>query len=145
MSLVGVALRCALVLSATTSVPIPIERMALDAEVIVRGVVRAQETTWSDGNTAILTYSDIEVLAAVKGARAGDVVRVYQVGGTLDGFTHTVHGARLLSLGQQLTFFGKRFRDMVVPLGLGIGQLPFDQAVPMAPPDLLLGRGGLRR
>jgi hypothetical protein len=112
---------------ATTVVAVPLERMTDEAEVIVHARVGAQQVTWDEGHRRILTLTTIEVIEAVKGAAKGDLLTIYQVGGTLDGYTFKIPGALRFVPGEEMVFFAMRFEDKLVSYGMGLGKYHVDE------------------
>ena len=107
---------------ATLVLPVSVDQMARESEVIVHGQVTEQRVTWSDDKARILTLSTIRVLSEVKGARKGDVLTLYQVGGSIDGITTKIVGACQFDVGEEIVLFGMRFEGKVVTYGMGLGK-----------------------
>jgi len=121
------ALSCAVALVATAAqatmvVAVPQQRMTREAEVIVHARVGDQRVTWDEKRVRVLTITTIEVIEAVKGARKGDVLEIYQVGGTLDGVTFKIAGALEFKPGQEMILFAMRYEQRLVSYGMGLGK-----------------------
>ncbi|MFH1811838.1 MAG: hypothetical protein ABIJ09_24080 [Pseudomonadota bacterium] len=107
---------------ATTVLAVPLEQMTAEAEVVVHARVGAQQVTWDQDHTRILTLTSIEVIEGIKGARKGDLLTIYQVAGTLDGVTFRIPGALDFAPGDEMVFFAQRFEDKIVSYGMGLGK-----------------------
>ncbi len=107
---------------ATVVRPVKLSQMTAEAEVIVHGRVGAQEVTREPETGRILTFTFIEVIEAVKGAKAGDLLTLYQVGGALHGVTAVIPGASRFAPGEEIVLFAMRFRGRVVTYGIGLGK-----------------------
>ena len=113
------ALSCA---GTVVSVP-SLEEMAVASEVIADVTVVDQHVVKEEGR--VLTYTTLEVGAAVKGTKKGDRLRLFQLGGDLDGRSAWIVGAHKFSAGERVIFFGMRHPtkggDVVIPYGIGFG------------------------
>lgn len=105
---------------ATVVVLHDLEEMTRRSEVIVHARVADQRVTREDGR--IVTLTDVEVIDGLKGAKAGDVLTIYQVGGTLDGMRAWIEGAHEYQVGEEVVLFAVRHRDRVVSYGVGVGK-----------------------
>jgi hypothetical protein len=117
---VAALLLCAVQAQATVVVLHSIEEMSRRSEVVVQARVTATRVTKEKGR--IITLTELEVVDAFKGAKTGDKLTVFQVGGTLDGFTSQVVGAHEYAVGEELVWFGVRLGDRVVSYGVGVGK-----------------------
>ncbi len=111
--------------SATVVVIHPLDEMAHRADVIVHAVVRDQEVKREDGR--IITLTQIEVLEGIKGAKAGDIQTIFQVGGKLDGEVVTVVGNSRFTVGEEMVYFAMSHRDRLVSYGVGVGKFVVDR------------------
>lgn len=118
--LVGIAL-CALPSSATVVVLHSLEEMSRRSEVIVHARV-ADQRVERQADVGIVTLTDIEVIDGLKGAKAGDVLTIYQVGGSLDGENAWISGAHRHRVGDEMVFFAVRHKERVVSYGVGLGK-----------------------
>ncbi len=107
---------------ATRVVSIPLEQMTQESDVVVYARVGTQQVRWDETHSRILTLTTIEVIDAVKGAHKGDVLTIYQVGGSLDNVTYKITGALRFVPGEQMIFFAERYKDMIVSYGMGLGK-----------------------
>ncbi|MCB9540440.1 MAG: hypothetical protein H6704_29840 [Myxococcales bacterium] len=119
-------LACLLVLGtlgaagATIVRPLTVEMMAQRADVVVRGRVVGQDVGWNDDKTRIYTVTRVEVAEAYKGGdKAGAILAIRQIGGTVDGLTQSVVGNAELRAGEELILFLDR--DEAQPLHYVIG------------------------
>lgn len=121
------ALVCALVAgqAAATVVRIPpLEEMTHGSDVVVHARVVDQLVAREDGR--VVTRTTLEVIEGVKGQKAGDLVVVFQVGGTLDGATSWITGAHRFQLHDEVVLFGVRKTQgaatgEIVSYGIGVG------------------------
>lgn len=130
LALVCAALLAATASSATEVMHVPLARMATQSDVIVEAQVLGHKVTWDDSHTRILTLTQIRVLQALKGASKGEVLTIYQVGGSLDHMTLAIPGALHFVDGEQMVFFAMRFRTMIVSYGMGLGKYRIDTTGP---------------
>ena len=107
---------------ATQVFHVPVEKMAVESDVVVHAVVVEQAVGWDDTHSRILTSTTIEVLDAIKGASTGDRLEIYQVGGTVDGVTFSVPGRLEFAPGEEMVFFAMRFGEQLVSFGMGLGK-----------------------
>lgn len=110
------------VAKATRVMAVPLKQMTEESQVVVHARVGQQQVRWDKNHSRILTLTTIEVIDAVKGAQKGDVLTIYQVGGTLDGITYKIPGALNFVPGEEMVFFAVRFQDMIVSYGMGLGK-----------------------
>lgn len=107
--------------NATIVVVDPLDVMTQKSEVVVHAVVYGQEVR-SDSRGRIITLTTVEVVDGLKGAAKGDLVVIYQVGGTLNGISQWIAGNHRFLPGEEFLLFGVRYEDMVVSYGVGIGK-----------------------
>lgn len=112
--------------SATVVVVHPLDEMAHRADVIVHAVVRGQEVVREDNR--IITLTQIEVLEGLKGAKAGAVETIFQVGGKLDGEVVRVVGNSSFAVGEEMVYFAMRHGDRLVSYGVGLGKFAVDRS-----------------
>lgn len=108
---------------ATVVVMPTLEEMAVAAEIIAHVKVGAPRTE-RDGKGRIITITPLEVIEGVKGAKAGDALGVFQVGGSLEGRSSWIAGAHHFVEGEELVFVGVRHTrgpGSVIPYGIGFG------------------------
>ena len=97
------------------------EEMAQRSDVILHAHVVDQRVEWNSARSRILTLTTLRVEEAIKG-KVGNTIEVYQVGGTLDGVTYNIPGALKFAKGEEIIFFGVRFRERVASYGMGLGK-----------------------
>jgi hypothetical protein len=107
---------------ASVVMQVSLEQMTTESDVVVYARVGEQRVTWDEDHARILTLTTIEVIDAIKGAHKGDLLTIYQVGGTLDGITYRIAGALQFAPGEELVFFAQRFKDKIVSYGMGLGK-----------------------
>lgn len=95
--------------------------MVHKSDVIIHAAV-ADQSVKLDKNGRILTLTTLEVLDGLKGAKTGELILLYQVGGEIDGRVERVVGAQRYQFGEELVLFGVRLRDMIVSYGVGVGK-----------------------
>jgi hypothetical protein len=97
------------------------EQMAQRSDMVLHARVVDQRVEWNTKKSRVLTLTTLEIINAIKG-KARESIVVYQVGGTLDGVTYKIPGAIKLEKGEEIIFFGVRFRDMIASYGMGLGK-----------------------
>ena len=149
--------------SATVVVQPSLERMASRAQVIVRAVVEDQSVTTGEARGRVLTLSRLKVLEGLKGAKTGETLTLYQVGGRQGKRVAQVIGASGFRVGEEVVLFGAKFLAQdtvkflqgarqggspwatlhptggyVVTYGIGLGKFTVDRtgSVPMAREEL---------
>lgn len=95
---------------ATSFLERPFPDSVKDAPVIVHGRVGATTTDWGherDGGKRIFTYWELDVGEVLKGAaeRAGNILRMREMGGEKDGVGMQISGAATFSLGEDVVVF----------------------------------------
>jgi hypothetical protein len=149
--------------SATVVVQPSLDRLATRAEVIVHAVVEEQSVTAGEVGGRVLTLSRLKVLDGLKGAKAGETLTLYQVGGRQGNRVARVIGANGFGIGEEVVIFGARFLaqdtvkflqgarrggvpwatlhptgGFIVTYGIGLGKFAVDRTgpVPMAIEEL---------
>ena len=97
-----------------------LEEMTRKSEVIVHARVAAQRVQKEEGR--IVTLTDIEVLDGLKGAKVGETLTIYQVGGSLDGARQWIEGAHEYEIGEEMVLFAVRHKERIVSYGVGVGK-----------------------
>ena len=110
---------------ATVVVVHPLDEMAHRADVIVHAQVKDQRIVREEGR--IITLTAVEVIEGIKGAKAGDILTVFQVGGKLDGEYVSVVGNSVFTPGEEMVFYAMRHRDRLVSYGVGLGKFVVDR------------------
>jgi hypothetical protein len=105
-----------------TVVVIPtLEEMTHRSDVVVHAVVR-DVVVEEDSPGRLVTRTALEVLDGIAGAKSGDVLTVFQVGGQKDGRVAWVAGAHHFVVGEELVVFAVRPEGLggqIVPYGIG--------------------------
>ncbi len=92
--------------AATIVKSLGLDELARSADVIVQGRVERRTMSWNDERTRIYTVSEIRVDESLKGpARAGEALRVRQLGGEVDGIAQSIAGNAKLALGEEVILF----------------------------------------
>ncbi len=96
------ALYC--VLSATTIVPVSVERLAQESSHVLEATALSSWSQWNAQHTLIFTYTRFRVAHIFKGQAPATVV-VRQLGGSSEGFTQKVAGVRHWRAGDEVVLF----------------------------------------
>jgi len=99
--------------------------MVHTAHIVVHGKVISQKELMEDGR--VVTLSQVEVLDAIKGSAQGDVLTVYQVGGTAEGQSLHISGAHTHVVGEEMVLFAMHHGDRVVSYGVGTGKFRIER------------------
>lgn len=108
---------------ATVVVVPSLEEMAAQSQVIAHVKVGAPRVDL-DAKGRVITLTPLQVVEGVKGAKAGDALEVFQVGGMKDGKGTWIAGAHRFEEGQELVFLGMKHQrgpTSVIPFGIGFG------------------------
>ena len=108
---------------ATVVVVPTLEEMAAQSQVIAHVKVGAPRVEL-DAKGRVITLTPLQVVEGVKGAKAGDALEVFQVGGMKDGKGTWIAGAHRFQEGQELVFLGMKHQrgpGSVIPFGIGFG------------------------
>lgn len=96
--------------------------MTQKSDIVVHAYVGDQRVV-SDDLGRPITLTDIEVIDALLGAKTGEVITIYQVGGSKNGVIMPLLGGHQYHLGQEIIFFGLKLDDLYVSYGAGQGKL----------------------
>lgn len=96
--------------------------MAQKSDIVVHAYVGDQRVV-SDDLGRPITLTDIEVIDALLGAKTGEVITIYQVGGSKNGVMMPLLGGHQYRLGQEIIFLGLKLDDLYVSYGAGQGKL----------------------
>lgn len=99
--------------------------MAKRSDVVIHGYV-GQQTVSTDKYGRLITISEVAVIDGLYGAKNGDIINIYQVGGEKDGIVAPLIGGQSFSPAQELIFFGLRAGGNFVSIGGGQGKLDID-------------------
>lgn len=97
------------------------QTMAKQSDVVIHGHVGEKKVTMDDLGR-LVTLTDVEVLDGLHGAKTGEIITIYQVGGQKDGLVMPLLGGQLYHEGQELFFFGLKMGDAFVSYGAGQGK-----------------------
>jgi hypothetical protein len=112
----------AAIASATVVLPVSMQQMAMESDVVIHARVSGQQVSWDERHVRVLTLTSVDVIAGIKGAQKGDRLTIYQVAGTLDGVTFDIPGALHFVRGEEMVLFAKRYQDKIVSYGMGLGK-----------------------
>lgn len=90
--------------SATTIIPVSIERLTQESSSVVEGTAVQSWSQWNPQHTLIFTYTRFDVSRTLKGSAGSNVV-VKQIGGSAGGYTQRVSGVRHWRPGEQAVLF----------------------------------------
>lgn len=99
----GLLLSCA-VASATTVVPMSIERLARASENVVEARALEQWSAWDAAHTVILTYTRFQVTSVLKGSTP-QVIVVKQIGGRVGDQVARAAGVRYFHKNEETVLF----------------------------------------
>lgn len=108
--------------AAATVVVVPtMEEMTHRSDVVVHCVVR-EVAVEEDKPGRLVTLTSLEVLDGIAGAKAGDLLTLFQVGGEKDGRVAWIAGAHHFVVGEELVVFAVQppaLNGRIVPYGIG--------------------------
>jgi len=90
--------------SATTIIPVSVERLTSESSHVVEGQVISTESRWNPQHTLIFTYTKFQVARTLKGSPHTSFT-VRQIGGSAEGYTQKVAGVRYGKPGEQSVLF----------------------------------------
>ncbi|MCA9508610.1 MAG: hypothetical protein KC505_09330 [Myxococcales bacterium] len=99
--------------------------MALKSDVVMHGYVGEQQSE-IDQWGRVVTISKVEVIDALYGVKTGEVISLYQVGGSKDGVIAPIIGGQHYQVGQEIIFFGLKAGLNFVSFGAGQGKLDIE-------------------
>jgi hypothetical protein len=145
----NVALLLALVVaatasSATTLVPMSVERLTAASEHVLEARALQSWSQWDASHSMIFTYTRFEVLRSMKGGAAQTVV-VKQMGGRASGYVVRVAGVRYWHQGDEAVLFLRRSQagdGTLVVTGLVQGNFRIERSG--AEPTVSNGASGVR-
>ena len=109
---------------ATVVVVPTLEEMAVASDVIADARVLDQLVK-KDELGRILTLTRVTVVDGLKGAKTGDTLEIFQLGGNLDGKNAWIVGAQHFQKGERFVIFAARHPSggpaSIVPYGIGFG------------------------
>lgn len=105
------ALLCSPLLVATSMVPVPVETLISNSELIMQGKAVRSWSQWNEQHSLIYTYTEFTVDRTLKGdasssqpGSAGKVI-VKQLGGSIGGVTQHVSGVHYWQAGEEAVLF----------------------------------------
>jgi len=132
--------------NATTVVSLTVEKMAQEADAIVRGVVTKRTSNWNKARNRIYTVTALQVGDVLKGTvKSTDTLNIRQIGGEVDGIGQMIVGNAKFSVGEEvLVFLEKHPTDAVyVVMGMAQGKYSIDRNT--TPPSVRRSMGQLNR
>ncbi|HXW60550.1 MAG TPA: hypothetical protein VEK06_03330 [Myxococcota bacterium] len=99
-----------------------LQTMAKRSDLVAHGYVGDKRVV-NDNLGRLITLTDIEVIDGLHGAKTGEIVTVYQVGGEKDGIVMPLLGGQVYHLHQEVILFGLTLGDTYVSYGAGQGKL----------------------
>ena len=90
--------------SATTIIPVSVERLTNESTHVVEGRVISTESRWNPQHTLIFTYTKFQATKTLKGSSQTSFT-VKQIGGSAEGYTQKVAGVRYGKAGEQSVLF----------------------------------------
>lgn len=99
-----------------------LQTMAKRSDIVAHGYV-GDKRVKKDDLGRIITLTDIEVIDGLHGAKTGQIITFYQVGGEKDGLVMPLMGGHVYNVGQELIVFGLSLGDSFVSYGAGQGKL----------------------
>lgn len=96
--------------------------MAKRSDLVIHGYVGDQRVE-TDNLKRLVTLTDVEVIDGLHGAKTGEVITVYQVGGQKNGIVMPLVGGQRYDVGQEIFFFGLKLENAFVSYGAGQGKL----------------------
>ena len=108
--------------AASTAVAMDVPQLTRRADVILRGTVSGQSSSWAPGGRRIVTETRVRVASVLKGAPAREV-RVLQPGGAVGGVGQRVSGAARFADGEEVLLFLEHQRgDHYQVVGMAMGK-----------------------
>lgn len=96
--------------------------MAKRSDIVIHGYVGDQSVV-NDDMGRLITLTDIEVIDGFYGAKTGEIITMYQVGGSKNGVIMPMLGGQRYQLGQEVVVFGLKLDNTYVSYGAGQGKL----------------------
>jgi hypothetical protein len=98
-------------LSATTLVPVSVERLTQESSHVVEAQASQSWSQWNPQHSLIFTYTKFQVERTLKGQAPATIV-VKQPGGSAEGYTQKVAGVRHWRTGDQAVLFLRPSQEM---------------------------------
>ena len=96
--------------------------MARQSDIVAHGYVGEQNVV-NDEMGRLITLTEIEIIDGIYGAKTGEIITVYQVGGYKKGVVMPLLGGHRYQIGQEVILFGLRLGNTYVSYGAGQGKL----------------------
>ncbi|MFN3198606.1 MAG: hypothetical protein ACE366_09375 [Bradymonadia bacterium] len=108
---------------ATVMKALSLDQMVKQSDVIVRGEVVAQHSAWNEAGNRIYTVTELKVMEPLKGqATSETIIKIRQLGGTVDGITQNIAGNALLSTGEEVAIFLRADAEKSLHYVVGMAQ-----------------------
>ena len=101
----------ALPLSASQFIDMPFDRVAREANLVVRGTIGETWSAWDDSHEVIFTYATVRVHRYFGETTGPDTVLIREVGGTVDGYTQEAIGFPMIRAGEDVVLMLSRWED----------------------------------
>ena len=101
----------ALPLSASQFMEMPFDRVAREANLIVRGTVVDTWSAWDDTHELIFTYANVRVNRYFGESTGPDMLVVREVGGTVDGYTQEAIGFPMIRQGENVVLMLSKWEN----------------------------------
>ena len=114
---------------ATVMTALSLDDMARGADVIARGEIVEQKSAWIERR--IYTVTRLKITESLKGShKAGDVISIRQLGGTVDGISQQIAGNARLAVGEEVALFLKSDpeKDLHYVMGMAQGKYAIDRS-----------------
>jgi hypothetical protein len=99
--------------------------MSIKSDVIVQGYIGNKRVEF-DRMGRLITLTEVEVIDGIHGAKTGEVITIYQVGGEKNGLVMPIIGGHRYEFGNEVLFFGvdldKKNDRKFVSVGVGHGK-----------------------
>ena len=102
--LITISFLCMGLLSATTIIPVSVERLTTESSHVVEARALSSWSQWNPQHSLIFTFTKFEVSRTLKGQAPSTIV-VKQIGGSAEGYTQKVAGVRHWRGGDQAVLF----------------------------------------
>lgn len=106
---------------ATIAVIHDIKTMTKNSNIVIQAKI-IQQKVMKDDKGRIITLTTLEVEDGMKGAKTGQKLTLYQVGGELNGRVMRLQGSSVYQPGEEVILFALPFKDKIVSYGLGLGK-----------------------
>ncbi|MEO8378714.1 MAG: hypothetical protein ABI779_03525 [Acidobacteriota bacterium] len=92
----------ALPMAASQFVQLPFDRVASEANLVVRGTIGDTWSAWDDAHEVIFTYATVRVQRYFGGSTGPETLVLREVGGTVDGYTQEAIGFPVIRSGENV-------------------------------------------